>query len=83
MRETPGDPQANDNKVEAAPLTPELRALYERWEAAATLRERQEAWDRIVAYLREREVRVGSEAEARRQQVLREHARRQRRRWFF
>ncbi|HLI29066.1 MAG TPA: hypothetical protein VKZ60_18515 [Chloroflexota bacterium] len=70
-------------KVEEAPLTAELRALYERWQAAATLEERQVAWDRIVAYLRAREVRVGSAAEARRQQALQEHARRERRWWFL
>jgi hypothetical protein len=74
------DPSA---KVEEAPLTAELRALYERWQGATSLQDRQAAWDRIVAYLRAHEKRVGSEAEARRQQALREHARRERRWWFF
>jgi hypothetical protein len=76
-------PDRAPEKVEEAPLTAELRALYERWQAAATLQERQAAWDRIVAYLREHEKRVGSDAEAHRQRVLREQARRERRWWFF
>ncbi len=57
-------------------LTPELRALYEQFERAPTIAERQEIWDAIVAHRRQREVRVGTEAEATRDKVVEAHKRR-------
>ena len=70
-------------KPSEAPLTPELRALYDYWEAASTQEARQAAWNRIVEYLREHEERVGSQADLQRQKVLDDHEKRQRRWWFF
>lgn len=70
-------------KPTEAPLTPELRTLYARWEQATTQEARQEAWDAVVAYLRDHEERVGSQAELQRQKTLDEHQKRQRRWWFF
>ncbi len=72
-----GEPMA----TEEAPLTPELRALYEQFEQAPTLEARQEIWNAIVAYKRSREVRVGDEAALEREQALTRH--RRRRFWLF
>ena len=64
-----------------APPGPELRALYEQFERASTLEERQAIWNAIVAHKRQYEVRVGSEAAAARDTVVEEH--RRRRLWPF
>lgn len=66
--------------ADEAPGT-ELRALYQQWEQAPTPEARQELWNVIVAHLRNREVRVGTQAEAERAAVVEEHKRR--RFWLF
>jgi hypothetical protein len=67
--------------ADEAPLTPELRALYEQFERAPTLEARQEIWNAIVAYKRGREVRVEHEAAVERERLLTQH--RRRRFWLF
>jgi hypothetical protein len=64
-----------------APLGPELRALYEQFERADTLEERQAIWNAIVDYKRARETRVGSDAVKARDKTVEEHKRR--RLWPF
>ena len=64
-----------------APMSPELRAMYEQFEHATSVQARQEIWDAIVAYQRQRELRVGSEATATRDAVVEQH--RRRRIWPF
>jgi hypothetical protein len=59
----------------------ELRALYAEFERASTREARQAIWNAIVAHRRGREVRVGSEAETARGEVLDQHKRR--RLWPF
>lgn len=54
----------------------ELRALYEQFERAPTIEERQAIWNAIVAHKRSREVRVGSEADQAREETLEQHKRR-------
>jgi hypothetical protein len=74
MRETamPGDD---------APMTPELRALYEQFERATTVQDRQEIWDAIVAHKRQRELRLGDDTVAARDSVVEQH--KKRRLWPF
>ena len=64
-----------------APMTPELRALYEQFERATTIEARQEIWDAIVAHKRQRETRLGDEAVAARDAVVEQH--KKRRLWPF
>ena len=69
-------------KPSEAPMTPELRALYDRWDAATGQEARQMAWDNIVRYLRDHEQRVGSQAEAQRDAAVEKHRKRQQRGWW-
>ena len=69
-------------KPSEAPLTPELRALYDRWDAATGQEARQMAWDASVRYLREHEQRVGRQAGLQREQALEKHRKRQRSSWW-
>jgi hypothetical protein len=64
-----------------APMTPELRGLFEQFERATTVQARQEIWDAIVAHKRQREVRVGDDAAATRDAVVEQH--KKRRLWPF
>ncbi|HWP29051.1 MAG TPA: hypothetical protein VNM50_05870 [Chloroflexota bacterium] len=59
-----------------APLGPELRALYEQFQRASTLEERQAIWNAIVAHKRAREPRVGSDAARARDAVVEQHQKR-------
>jgi hypothetical protein len=70
-----------DSAADDAPLGPELRALYEQFERAPTIEERQAIWNAIVDHKRAREVRVGTEAAQAREQVVEQHKRR--RLWPF
>ena len=64
-----------------APLGHELRALYQQFERAGTIEERQAIWNAIVDHKRARESRVGTDAAKAREETLEQHQRR--RLWPF
>ena len=75
----PLDPNQRDGDATAPAVA--LRALYEQFARADTIAERQAIWNAIVSHQRSREVRVGTEAEQARDDVLDRHKRR--RLWPF
>ena len=70
-----------DSAADDAPLGVELRALYDQFERATTIEERQAIWNAIVDHKRAREVRVGTDAAQARDTAVEQHKRR--RLWPF